>query len=65
MKKFIAGLLLGLSLSAIPVAAEWGWGDMDLLKRLVTNTERIAKALERIAATSDGVKPPVEAVKQR
>lgn len=53
MKKFVAGLVLGLAVAAVPSVAEWGWGDMDILKGIAKDVTRIATALEKIAAAED------------
>jgi len=51
MRRFIAGLILGLALASAPLAAEWGaWSnDREQLQQLVTSLSRIAEATERIA----------------
>lgn len=61
MRKFIAGLLLGLSLSAVPTAAEWGYGDMDLLKKLVESVNRIGIALNKLAIAQERIATATEA----
>jgi hypothetical protein len=53
MRRFIAGLILGLALASAPLAAEWGAGwsnnDREQLQQIVTGISRIAGATERIA----------------
>jgi hypothetical protein len=73
MKKFIAGLVLGLSFAVAPAIAEWGWGDMDLLKKIVValdrtaaSNEQQAQALNRLANVLEHACPaPAEKPSQR
>lgn len=60
MKRFAAGLLLGLIVAATPTVAEWGFGDMSVLQEIAAYTKTLvalngqqAKSLERIAGASE------------
>jgi hypothetical protein len=53
MQKFIAGLLLGLSLAALPVVAEFGWTDTMKLGEIETAVKLIAADLAAIR--KDGI----------
>jgi len=60
MKKFIAGFVLGLTLSAIPTMASWDSFDYEALKQirtsiavLVTNLGSIRKDQDRIALAEE------------
>jgi hypothetical protein len=60
VRRFIAGLALGLLLSSAPSIAEWGWGDMDILKNIHLEVSQItlavqwqARSLERMAKAAE------------
>lgn len=58
MKRFAAGFATGLLLAGSLSVAEWGWGDMDVLKRMDVSLTRIAVAVERIAAAMPKLTQP-------
>lgn len=68
MKKFIAGLMLGLLFDAMTAKADWSWGDMSVLKEirdsLVAESvaqRQMAVSLSRISGTLDSRLPSLPA----
>ncbi len=68
MKRFIAGLLLGLLFNAVAAKAEWSWGDMTVLKEIRDSLraesqaqQQMALSLSRISGTLNSRLPQLPA----
>lgn len=50
VRKFVAGVVVGLVLAAGSSRAEWGYGDWGTLKQMNIELQRIANALDRLVS---------------
>lgn len=53
MRKLVAGIVIGLVLSAGAVRADWGFGDWGTLKEIAASLMGIRVELQRIANAAD------------
>ena len=55
MKRFIAGLVLGLALSVVPSAAEWDFSDYEVMKQIRTSLAQVTTEVANIRKNQDKI----------